>query len=96
MSDTTTKLTYLVGAKRLQEKNRDTEYLLSQSQLEMFESLVRIDEREKRDEAIALLRTIHMGNESARSQDIIRAAIHVLQRNAPEELAATIRTRGNT
>ena len=46
MSDTTTKLTYLVGAKRLQEKNRDTEYLLSQAQLEMFEALVRIDECE--------------------------------------------------
>ena len=46
MSDTTTKLTYLVGAKRLQEKNRDTEYLLSQSQLEMFEALVRTSERE--------------------------------------------------
>ena len=46
MSDTTTKLTYLVGAKRLQEKNRDTEYLLSQEQLEMFEALVRVAERE--------------------------------------------------
>jgi hypothetical protein len=46
MSDTTTKLTYLVGAKRLQEKNRDTEYLLSQEQLEMFEALARADERE--------------------------------------------------
>lgn len=46
MSDTTTKLTYLVGAKRLQEKNRDTEYLLSQEQLERFAALVRADERE--------------------------------------------------
>ena len=46
MSDTTTKLTYLVGAKRLQEKNRETEYLLSQEQLEMFEALVRTSERE--------------------------------------------------
>ena len=53
-------------------------------------------EREKRDEAVELLRTIHMGNESARSQDIIRGAIHVLQRNAPEELAAIIRARRNT
>ena len=58
--------------------------------------LIRADEREKRDEAVELLSTIHMGNESARSQDIIRAAIHVLQRNAPEELAATIRARSNT
>ena len=39
-------LIYLVGAKRVQEKNRDTEYLLSQEQLEMFEALVRVDERE--------------------------------------------------
>ena len=46
MSDTTTKLTYLVGAKRLQEKNLDTEYLLSQEQLEMFEALALADERE--------------------------------------------------
>lgn len=46
MSDTTTKLSYLVGAKRLQEKNRDTEYLLSREQLEMFEALVRALERE--------------------------------------------------
>jgi hypothetical protein len=63
--------------------------------IERFAALVRIDEREKRDEAIELLRTIHMGNESARSQDIIRAAIHVLQRNAPEELAAAFLARGN-
>jgi uncharacterized protein YpbB len=58
--------------------------------------LVRADEREKRDEAVELLNTIHMGNESARSQDIIWAAIRVLRRNAPEELAAIIRARSNT
>ncbi len=64
--------------------------------VERFAELVRADERKKRDEAVKLLNTVHMGNESARSQDIIRAAIHVLQRNAPEELAAAIRARSNT
>jgi hypothetical protein len=53
-------------------------------------------ERESVVKAVELLNTIHMGNESARSQNIIRAAIHVLQRNAPEELAAAIRARSNT
>ena len=51
-------------------------------------------EREKYKEAVALLRTIHMGNESARSQTIIRAAINLLNAEAPQELADAIRTRG--
>jgi hypothetical protein len=62
-------------------------------ELKAFAALVRADEREKRDEAVGLLNTIHMGNESTRSQNIIRSAIRVLQRNAPEELAAAIRAR---
>ena len=67
MSDTTTKLTYLVGAKRLQEKNRDTEYLLSQEQLEMFEALARTAEREACADAV---RFADNGTEAA---EIIRA-----------------------
>lgn len=37
------KLTYLVGAKRLQEKNSDTEFLMSQEQLEHLVALVAVD-----------------------------------------------------
>lgn len=58
--------------------------------------LVRADEREKYKEALALLQTIHMGNESTRSQTIIRAAINRLSVDAPQELAVAIRARKET
>jgi len=82
MSDTTTKLTYLVGAKRLQEKNRDTEYLLSQEQLEMFEALVRADAQAEEREACAKF--------------IEHDYVRQFERPWRVDLSAAIRARGNT
>jgi len=87
MSDTTTKLTYLVGAKRLQEKNRDTEYLLSQEQLEMFEALARADEREA---------CAKVCDEQGKGRKALEHYASLTYSGATKDCAAAIRARGNT
>lgn len=76
------KMTYLVGAKRLQEQNQDTEFLMSQDQLERFAALV----AEKDREACAKV-CEEMPTYVSRYNALIQASA--------KNCAAAIRARGN-
>ena len=103
MSDDITKLLNFVGAKRLQEKNRDTEYLLSQEQLEMFEALVRVDERntgQKWFDAVTAQHKVDILVEREACAKVAEQSDSCMndpyENAAAREIAAAIRARGNT